>query len=124
MTLVRPSSSAIPDVSAVRILSTRAVPLIVGAPVAGTFGLAATVAVGALVKVSPFPRSSVKLTRTLGGLHSMTVMPVHPSSIVLTTPTASMGIPSSGSSSGSASNTTLASNASMPTVSRTVDASS
>ena len=40
-------------------------PVIVGAPVAGVFGAAATAAVAALVSVSALLASSVKLTVTL-----------------------------------------------------------
>ena len=54
-----------PDVSAVSVLSTWAVPLMVGRPVAGVLGLAATAVVAALVSVSSLSASSVKLTRTL-----------------------------------------------------------
>ena len=50
---------------AVSVSPTRTVPLMVGAPVAGELGRAATVAVGALSSASPLPASSVKLTRTL-----------------------------------------------------------
>ena len=51
--------------TAVSVSSTRAVPVIVGAPVAGVLGAAATVAVAALVSVSGLLASSVKLTFTL-----------------------------------------------------------
>ena len=44
--LSSPSSSAMPDVSAVSVSSTWAVPLMVGRPVAGVLGLAATAVVG------------------------------------------------------------------------------
>ena len=54
-----------PLVTAVSVSSTRAVPVIVGAPVAGVLGAAATVAVAALVSVSGLLASSVKLTFTL-----------------------------------------------------------
>ena len=60
-----PSSSAMPDVSAVSISPTWAVPLMVGAPVAGRLGRASTSPVAALVKVSSLSASSVKLTFTL-----------------------------------------------------------
>ena len=53
-----------PLVTAVSVSSTRAVPVIVGAPVAGLLA-AATVAVAALVSVSGLLASSVKLTFTL-----------------------------------------------------------
>ena len=59
-----------PEVLAVSISPTSAVPVMIGAPVAGllavcgwTAGL--TVPVAVLVNVSSFPASSVKLTRTL-----------------------------------------------------------
>ena len=51
--------------SAVKVSPTCAVPLMVGAPVAGLFGRASTVSVAALVSVSSLPASSVKVTRTL-----------------------------------------------------------
>ena len=51
--------------TAVSVSSTRAVPVIAGAPVAGVLGAAATVAVAALVSVSGLLASSVKLTFTL-----------------------------------------------------------
>ena len=54
-----------PDVSAVSVSPTCAVPLMVGAPVAGLLGFASTAAVTALVRVSSFPASSVKDTVTL-----------------------------------------------------------
>ena len=57
-------------VSAVSVSPTWAVPLIVGAPVTGEFGLAATASVAALVSVSPMPASSVKDTCTLTVLPS------------------------------------------------------
>ena len=60
-----PSLSDMPDVDAVSICPTCAVPLIVGAPVAALLGLAATAAVASLVSDSSLPASSVKLTRTL-----------------------------------------------------------
>ena len=53
-----------PVVTAVSASPTRAVPVIVGAPVAGVLA-AATVPVAALVRVSELPSSSVKLTFTL-----------------------------------------------------------
>ena len=53
-----------PVVTAVSVSPTRAVPVIVGAPVAGVLA-AATVAVAALVRVSALLASSVKLTFTL-----------------------------------------------------------
>ena len=53
-----------PVVTAVSVWPTRAVPVIVGAPVAGLLA-AATVAVAALVRVSVWLASSVKVTRTL-----------------------------------------------------------
>ena len=62
---VRPSASAMPSVDAVSVSPACAVPEMVGAPVAGEFGRAATAAVAALVNSSLFPASSVKLTRTL-----------------------------------------------------------
>ena len=46
------------------------VPLIVGTPVAGELGLAATAPVSTLVKASPLPLSSVKEIRTLMALPS------------------------------------------------------
>ena len=52
-------------VPAVSVCPTCAVPVIVGAPVAGVFGAAATAAVAALVSVSGLLASSVKLTVTL-----------------------------------------------------------
>ena len=65
-----PSWSAMPDVSAVRVSPTRAVPVIVGVPVAGLFGFAATASVAALVSVSALFASSVKDTVTLTALPS------------------------------------------------------
>ena len=53
-----------PPVTAVSVSPTRAVPVIVGTPVAGLLA-AATVAVAALVRISGLPSSSVKLTFTL-----------------------------------------------------------
>ena len=53
-----------PVVTAVSVSSTRAVPVIVGAPVAGVLA-AATVPVAALVRISGLLASSVKLTLTL-----------------------------------------------------------
>ena len=47
--LLRPSASAIAETSAVNVSPTCAVPLIVGAPVAGRLGRAATATVAALV---------------------------------------------------------------------------
>ena len=61
---VRPSASAMPSVDAVSVSPACAVPEMVGAPVAGEFGRACTSVVAALVNASPFPASSVKLTRT------------------------------------------------------------
>ena len=66
--LVRPLASMMPVVTAVSVCPTCAVPLTVGAPVAGMFGGGATTAVAALVSVSEWPTSSVKLTRTLMAL--------------------------------------------------------
>ena len=48
-----------------RLSSTCGVPLMAGRPVAAVFGLAATATVAALVRVSSFSASSVKLTRTI-----------------------------------------------------------
>ena len=59
-----PSASAMAEVSAVRVLPTRAVPLMVGAPVAGLFGLGSTAAVAALVSVSGLFLSSLNDTFT------------------------------------------------------------
>ena len=59
-----------PDVSAVRVSPTCAVPLIVSAPVAAVFAAATTAAVAALVSDSSFPASSVKDTFTLMALPS------------------------------------------------------
>ena len=53
------------EVSAVRVSPTWAVPLIVGAPVAGLLGRAVTTAVAPLVRLSSLPALSVKVTRTL-----------------------------------------------------------
>ena len=52
-------------VSAVSVCPTCAVPVIVGAPVAGVLSAAPTVAVAALVSLSALLASSVKLTVTL-----------------------------------------------------------
>ena len=52
-------------VPAVSVCPTCAVPVIVGAPVAGVFAAAETVAVAALVSVSVLLASSVKITVTL-----------------------------------------------------------
>ena len=68
--MVSPSASSTCEVSAVSVSPTCAVPLMVGAPVAGLFGLAATAAVVALVSVSSLPASSVKDTFTLMALPS------------------------------------------------------
>ena len=51
-TLSSPSASAMPDVSAVRVCPTWAVPVTVGSPVAGRLGRASTSAVGSLVRDS------------------------------------------------------------------------
>ena len=59
-----------PETPAVSVSPTWAVPLMVGWPVAGVLGLAATVSVAALVSVSGLPASSVKDTRTLTVLPS------------------------------------------------------
>ena len=62
-----------PVVSAVRVSPTWAVPLMVGAPVAGVLGVggaAATALVTALVSSSSLPASSVKETLTLMALPS------------------------------------------------------
>ena len=64
MGLVSPSASLMPPVTAVSVSPTRAVPVIVGTPVAGLLA-AATVPVAALVRVSALLASSVKLTFTL-----------------------------------------------------------
>ena len=66
-TLISPSASAMPDVFAVSVSPTWAVPLTLGAPVAGVLGVGAadTASVAPLVNVSSLPASSVKLTRTL-----------------------------------------------------------
>ena len=53
-----------PVVLAVSVSPTRAVPLMVGAPVAGLLA-AVTIKADSLVSDSVFPRSSVKDTRTL-----------------------------------------------------------
>ena len=58
------------DVSAVRVSPTWAVPVMVGAPVAGLLGVGAAASVAALVTVSSLPASSVKLTFTLMALPS------------------------------------------------------
>ena len=63
-------------VPAVSVCPTCAVPVIVGAPVAGVFGAAETAAVAALVSVSALLASSVKLTghldrRALVGRHQV-----------------------------------------------------
>ena len=60
-----PSTSSMPEVSTVSVSPTCAVPLMVGAPVAGLFGLGSTAAVAALVSVSWWLLLSVKITRTL-----------------------------------------------------------
>ena len=65
MAVSSPSASAMAEVSAVNVSPTWAVPVIVGAPVAGLLGAASTAAVAALVSVSPWPASSVKDTLTL-----------------------------------------------------------
>ena len=62
-----PLPSAMPEVPAVRVSPTRAVPLIAGAPVAALL-VGATAAVAALVRVSPKPASSVNVTCTLMAL--------------------------------------------------------
>ena len=54
-----------PVVTAVSVWPTCAVPVMVGAPVAGVFGAPATVSVGALVRCSSLPKSSGKLTSIL-----------------------------------------------------------
>ncbi len=63
-TLFRLSASMMPDVAAVSVWPTCAVPLIVGAPVAGLFA-AATVVVASLVRTSSKPPPSVNDTSTL-----------------------------------------------------------
>ena len=65
MGLVSPLASAMPVVEAVSVWPTCAVPVMVGAPVAAVFGTPASVAVGALVRVSSPPRMSTKRTSTL-----------------------------------------------------------
>ena len=57
-----------PETSSVSVSPTWAVPVILGAPVAGLLGFASTASVTALVRVSSLPASSVKLTVTLMGL--------------------------------------------------------
>ena len=71
-TLLSPSASLTPDVSAVSVSPTWIVPLMVGAPVAGLLGVdaAATASVAAVVRVSSLPASSVKDTSTLMALLS------------------------------------------------------
>ena len=59
-----------PEVSAVSVSPTCAVPLMVGCPVAGLLGRASTVPVAALVNSSSLPAPSVKDTRTLTVLPS------------------------------------------------------
>ena len=59
------------DTSAVRVSPTRAVPVMVSAPVAGRLGLASTASVAALLSDSALPASSVKLTVTLTALEAM-----------------------------------------------------
>ena len=54
-----------PEVDALSVCPTCAVPLTVGPPAAALLGLAATAAVAVLVSVSWWPLSSVKDTRTL-----------------------------------------------------------
>ena len=54
-----------PDVEAVSASPTCAVPPIAGAPVAAVFSGGVTASVAALVRLSSWPASSVKLTRTL-----------------------------------------------------------
>ena len=71
-TLISPSASATPDVFAVSVSPTWAIPLMVGAPVAGLLvvGAASTVSVAPLVSVSSLSASSVKLTCTVMALLS------------------------------------------------------
>ena len=66
--LASPSLSDMPDVDAVSVCPTCAIPLIVGAPVAALLGLAASTAL--LVNDSSLPASSVKVTLTSMGLPS------------------------------------------------------
>ena len=56
--------------SAVSVSPTCAVPLMVGKPVAGVLGRAATAAIAVLVRISSLFLSSVKVTRTLMALPS------------------------------------------------------
>ena len=66
-----PLVSVIADVPAVRMLPTAVLPVMVGWPVAALFvGAVAVAVVPALVRVSAFPSSSVKDTRTLMVLSS------------------------------------------------------
>ena len=72
-----------PDVSAVRVSPTWAVPLMAGAPVAGLLGFGSTASVAVLVSVSALPSSSVKDTFTVTALPSSAtasvyVLPVAP----------------------------------------------
>ena len=71
-----PSLSDMPEVDALSVSPTWAVPLIAGSPVAALLVLAATAPVAALISVSWFPLSSVKDTRTL------TTLPVSASASV------------------------------------------
>ena len=59
-----------PEVSAVSVRPTWAVPVMVGTPVAEVLGLAATSPVGSLVSVSGLPSASVKLTVNVMALPS------------------------------------------------------
>ena len=78
-TLLSPSASAMPEVFAVSVSPTWAVPLMVGAPVAGLLsaGAAVTAAVATLVSVSLLPSSSVKDTSTLMALLSSLLVRVY-----------------------------------------------
>ena len=59
-----------PEVSAVSVSPTCAVPLMMGCPVAGLLGLAFTASVATLVRLSACPLSSVKDTATVMTLPS------------------------------------------------------
>ena len=63
--MVSPSASLMAVVAAVSVCPTCAVPVIVGAPVAGVLSVAVTAVVASLVSASALLASSVKLTLTL-----------------------------------------------------------
>ena len=63
--LLSPFGSVMPEVSAVRVLPTARTPLTAGSPVGLALGGLTTGPVALLVRVSSYPSSSVKLTRTL-----------------------------------------------------------